>query len=58
MQSRIFKLLGEASKAFADGRDPFSTEWLSEHDVTLDECQDLSVAISSAIDLLLIGTVK
>jgi hypothetical protein len=55
MKSRTIELLREASKAFEDMRDPFSTEWLCEHDVTADECYDLSMAISSAIDLLLIG---
>lgn len=47
--SRMDDLLGEAAEAFADGRDPFSTEWLSDHEVTLDECMALSDRIASVL---------
>lgn len=39
-------LLLKAAKALGEGCDPFSHGWLSENEVTLDECYDLSEAIS------------
>ena len=51
---RLIELLEKAAKALEDGSDPFHTSFLSENQVTLDECYDLSLAISSAIDLMLI----
>ena len=55
---RLIDLLEKASKAFEDGQDPFSQHWLSENEVTLNECYDLSLAISAAIDLFLIPMQK
>lgn len=41
-------LVLKAAKAMIDGMDPFSTTFLSEHNVTLDECytmgEDLAMA--------------
>ncbi len=42
-------LLTEAQKALTDQRSPFVSEWLVEHDVTGDECYDLSLQIASSI---------
>jgi hypothetical protein len=47
------ELLRESAKCFANASHPFSTEWLSKHDVTLDECYDLSQAIANAIRVYL-----
>lgn len=47
--SRIDDLLNEAAEAFEDGRSPFSTEWLREHDVTSTECIDLSDRIANVL---------
>ncbi|KKL92355.1 hypothetical protein LCGC14_1885570 [marine sediment metagenome] len=52
---RFASLLQAASEAYDDGRDPFSNEWLVEHNVTSDECIQLSGLIASAIDLFLLN---
>ena len=39
---RMTHLLIEAAKCFDDGRSPFENSWLSENNVTLDECMALS----------------
>jgi hypothetical protein len=36
------ELLRKAAEALNDGRDPLTNPFLSEHDVTLDECYDLA----------------
>jgi hypothetical protein len=46
---RINALLAKAAQAFIDGNDPFSSGWLSENDVTLDECMSLSNQIGAII---------
>lgn len=55
---RLDFLLEKASEAFADARNPFETSFLTEHNVTLDECMDLSLAVSAAIDLLRIPLMR
>ncbi len=55
---RLIELLQKASEAFEAGADPFHTEWLAKNEVTLNECYDLSMAISAAIDLMLIPMQK
>ena len=52
--ARLAELLERASTAFAEMRDPFSGDWLVENDVTLDECHDLSMAVSVAIDMFMV----
>ena len=52
--SRLEFLLTEASEAFEDMRNPFDTAWLVEHNVTADECFELSSAVSAAIDLFVV----
>jgi hypothetical protein len=42
-------LLLAAAAAFDDQRSPFVTEWLAEHEVTADECYDLSLGIATII---------
>jgi len=39
----------EAADAFAKGSDPFSGDWLAEHEVTLDECFSLSEKIAAVL---------
>ena len=51
---RMIKLIDEAAKCFDDGYSPFETEWLSKHEVTLDEC----IALSNAIGIILHGYAK
>lgn len=46
---RMKFLLLEASKCFDDGYSPFNDEWLSEHNVTVDECAQLSVLIGMVL---------
>jgi hypothetical protein len=49
MANRGDELLQEAAKAFEDGRDPFSTSWLSEHEVTGQECFEMGQSIAAII---------
>ena len=47
--ARNKELLLKAAKALGEGIDPFSHAWLSENEVTFDECFGLSDAISVII---------
>jgi len=47
--TRREQLLAEAAKAFDSLSSPFDSQWLSEHEVTLDECGDLSEDVARAI---------
>ena len=47
--SRMQQLLNDAADAFDDGRDPFQHDWLSEREVTLDECWELGYIIAARI---------
>ena len=49
MSSRSDELLSMAADAFADQRNPFDTESLVQHRVTLDECGDLSDYIAMVL---------
>lgn len=42
-------LLADAADALDDMRDPFTSEWLIEHRVTLDECASLSEQMALSI---------
>lgn len=60
--ARMAELLGAAAHAFDDGRNPFLEEFLTEHDVTSDECMAMSKLIGAgalivAQALLVPGTV-
>lgn len=46
---RMKNLMIEAAKCFSDGYSPFNTDWLSENEVTLDECMSLSEMIGTAV---------
>ena len=47
--TRLDELTLGAADAIDQGADPFSTAWLSEHKVTLDECWQLSHNIAGCI---------
>ena len=49
MRQRTKELLTAAAGAFAETRSPFENAWLVEHEVTLDECVNLSDEIARAI---------
>jgi len=53
MNDRMRELLGVAAKHFKDCSNPFSTEVLVEHNVTADECIDLSQTVASTIQFYL-----
>jgi hypothetical protein len=46
---RMKFLLLEAAKCYDESYSPFNDEWLSRHNVTLDECMDLSIMIGSIV---------
>jgi len=43
------ELLEKAADAFEVKRDPFSIEWLTQNNVTLQECVDLSKLIGKTL---------
>lgn len=43
------ELLEKAAKAFEEGQNPFASDWLTENNVTSDECFTLSEQISVLI---------
>lgn len=49
---RKVTLLKKAAAALDNGEDPFSTSFLSENDVTLDECGDLADSLALGARLL------
>jgi len=49
ISKRMKDLLVKASACFSDGFSPFNNEWLSENEVTLDECMTLSELIGTVI---------
>lgn len=46
---RMVELLEKAADAFEFQRDPFSTEWLKQNHVTVQECFDLSELIGKIL---------
>ncbi len=46
---RMMELLEKAADAFEVQRDPFSIEWLTQNNVTLQECVDLSELIGNIL---------
>lgn len=50
--TRSIALLEAAADALQDGTDPFNTNWLAEHDVTLDECFTLSEQFAAGATIL------
>jgi hypothetical protein len=49
MSPRMRYLIHEFAKAYLDGRDPFSLEFLQEHKVTADECISMEEFIGSVL---------
>lgn len=49
INSRMEQLMRQAAETFAEGSDPFSSAWFSQHGVTLDECMTLSELISQVL---------
>jgi hypothetical protein len=47
--TRMIDMLKDAAAAFADGRSPFETSWLSDRGVTLDEYRLLADQVSYAV---------
>ena len=53
MTARMNELLHAAAVEFEHMSSPFAGDWLSDHDVTLNECGDLSESIANAIRVYL-----
>lgn len=49
VSQRMKNLLVKASTCFEEGFSPFNNDWLSENQVTLDECMSLSELIGTII---------
>lgn len=47
---RMKAILGKVVKALQEGRDPFHTEFLSENEITLDECFGMSEKMAAVIN--------
>jgi len=56
MSPRMRELLTLAANAFQVGMDPFNTEFLREHNVTVDECIDLENLISAVLNWYLLNS--
>lgn len=48
--SKMTRLLIDSAHEFRKASSPFNTEWLSENQVTSDECYTLSIIIADAIE--------
>jgi hypothetical protein len=48
-------LLRKAAAALNDGRDPLTTPFLSDNDVTLDECYDLAEHLALGARIVALG---
>jgi len=46
----MLKLLEKAADAFIRNTNPFDVEWINQHDVTLEECVDLSELIGRVLE--------
>ncbi len=53
--NRQEQLIKAAAIAFDNGSDPFVHEWLLEHEVTADECMDLSSVIGTILQGYLVS---
>ena len=47
---RMLELLEKAANAFIRNTNPFDVEWMAHHDVTLQECVDLSELIGRVLE--------
>jgi hypothetical protein len=52
------ELLRAAADALDGGTDPFSTGWLSEHDVSLDQCLNLAKQLAIGARIVAAGIEK
>jgi len=50
MNERMKNLLVDAAAKFNECSTPFNNVWLAEHEVTADECGELSRLIAEAIE--------
>lgn len=48
--SRMLELLEKAADAFVRNGNPFEVDWLSQHDVSVQECVDLSEWIGRVLE--------
>ena len=47
---RMLELLEKSADAFITNTNPFDVEWMTQHDVTLEECIDLSELIGRVLE--------
>ena len=47
---RMLELLENAADAFIRNTNPFDVEWMTQHDVTVQECVDLSEFIGQVLE--------
>lgn len=52
------ELLREAASALDEGTDPFSGNWLGEHDVTFDQCMSLAQQLAIGARMVAAGIEK
>lgn len=52
------ELLREAAEALDRGDNPFSTSWLSEHEVTFDQCMSLAQQLAIGARIVAAGLEK
>ena len=50
LSPRMLELVEKAADAFIRNTNPFDVEWLTQHDVTLQECVDLSELIGRVLE--------
>ena len=50
LASRMLELLERAADTFIRNTNPFDVEWMTQHDVTLQESVDLSELIGQVLD--------
>ena len=50
LSPRMLELLEKAADAFFRNTNPFDVEWMTQHDVTLQECVDLSELIGRVLE--------
>lgn len=50
LSPRMLELLEKAADAFVRNTNPFDVEWMKQHEVTLQECVDLSELIGEVLE--------
>ena len=51
LSPRMMELLEKAANAFIRNINPFDVEWMTQHDITLQECVDLSELIGRVLEV-------